>query len=200
MSLRQGLRQGRAEVHGDDELEPHRCRWWRTGCSRTSSAQRANQAWVGDITFIGTDEGWLYLAVVMDLYSRRIVGWSMGERMPESRCAMHCAWRCSIATPRGATDRGSQYCSREHRDLLDQHGLIASMSRATATTTRRWKAGITASRSRRSSARTSSHANRRVRMCSSTSRLTTIETACTRRCHSQPGEVRAGNRCLGGCP
>lgn len=96
------------------------------------SAERPNQVWVGDITYIGTDEGWLYLAVVMDLFSRKVVGWSMSERMTASlvcdalRMALFARKR-----PRGVivhTDRGSQYCSREHRALLDDHGLIASMS------------------------------------------------------------------------
>ena len=96
------------------------------------TAERPNQVWVGDITFIGTDEGWLYLAVVMDLYSRRVVGWSMGERMPAALvCAALRMALFNRRMPRGVimhTDRGSQYCSREHRDLLDEHGLIASMS------------------------------------------------------------------------
>ena len=86
----------------------------------------------GDITCIGTDEGWLYLAVVLDLYSRRVVGWSMGERMPAALVcdALHMAL-FQRKMPRGVimhTDRGSQYCSHEHRALLDEHGLIASMS------------------------------------------------------------------------
>ena len=96
------------------------------------SAQRPNQVWVGDITYIATDEGWLYLAVVLDLYSRRVVGWSMSNRMPTSLVCD--ALRMALfqrKMPRGVvmhTDRGSQYCSREHRDLLDEHGLIPSMS------------------------------------------------------------------------
>ena len=96
------------------------------------TAQRANQVWVGDITLIGTGEGWLYLAVVLDLYSRRVVGWSMGDRMPASLVCD--ALRMALfnrAMPRGVimhTDRGSQYCSHEHRTLLDEYGLIASMS------------------------------------------------------------------------
>ncbi|MEO5595782.1 MAG: IS3 family transposase [Lysobacteraceae bacterium] len=96
------------------------------------TAQRPNQVWVADITYIGTDEGWLYLAVVLDLHSRKVVGWSMSERMT---AALVCdALRMALFRrhmPRGVivhTDRGSQYCSREHRDLLDAHGLIASMS------------------------------------------------------------------------
>lgn len=96
------------------------------------TAQRANQVWVCDITYIGTDEGWLYLAVVLDLYSRRVVGWSMSERMTATLVCD--ALRMALFNrrrPRGVivhSDRGSQYCSREHRVLLDEHGLIASMS------------------------------------------------------------------------
>lgn len=96
------------------------------------SAERPNQKWVSDITYIATDEGWLYLAVVLDLYSRLIVGWSMSERMT---APLVCdALRMALfrrQRPRGVivhSDRGSQYCSREHRSLLDEHGLICSMS------------------------------------------------------------------------
>lgn len=96
------------------------------------SAERPNQKWVSDITYIATDEGWLYLAVVLDLYSRLVVGWSMSERMT---APLVCdALRMALfrrQRPRGVivhSDRGSQYCSREHRSLLDEHGLICSMS------------------------------------------------------------------------
>ena len=96
------------------------------------TAGKPNQAWVGDITYIQTDEGWLYLAVVMDLWSRKVVGWSMSERMTATLVCD--ALRMALfrrKRPRGVimhTDRGSQYCSREHRALLKAHGLIASMS------------------------------------------------------------------------
>ena len=96
------------------------------------TAQRRDQVWVGDITYIDTAEGWLYLAAVLDLYSRKIVGWSMSDRMT---AVLVCdALRMALFRrhrPRGVimhSDRGSQYCSREHRALLDAHGLIASMS------------------------------------------------------------------------
>ena len=96
------------------------------------TAQQPDQVWVGDITCIATDEGWLYLAVVLDLYARKVVGWSMSERMT---AALVCdALRMALFRrhrPRGVilhTDRGSQYCSKEHRALLEAHGLIASMS------------------------------------------------------------------------
>jgi transposase InsO family protein len=96
------------------------------------TAQKRDQVWVADITYIGTGEGWLYLAVVMDLYSRKVVGWSMSERMTATLVCD--ALRMALFRrhlPRGVimhTDRGSQYCSRQHRALLDAHGLIASMS------------------------------------------------------------------------
>ena len=96
------------------------------------TAPGRDQVWVGDITYIGTREGWLYLAVVLDLYSRKVVGWSMSDRMT---AVLACdALRMALFRrhrPRGVimhTDRGSQYCSREHRALLEAHGLIASMS------------------------------------------------------------------------
>ena len=96
------------------------------------SAERPNQKWVADITCISTDEGWLYLAVVMDLYSRRVVGWSMSARMTATLVCD--ALRMAIfrrQRPRGVivhSDRGSQYCSKEHRKLLKDHGMICSMS------------------------------------------------------------------------
>jgi transposase InsO family protein len=95
-------------------------------------ADRPNQKWVSDITYIATDEGWLYLAVVMDLYSRVVVGWSMSERMTvQLTCD---ALRMALFRrhrPRGVilhSDRGSQYCAHEYQALLREHGLICSMS------------------------------------------------------------------------
>lgn len=96
------------------------------------TAQRPNQVWVGDITYIATDEGWLYLAVVLDLFSCKVVGWSMSERMTATLACD--ALRMALFRRKRThgvimhTDRGSQYCSREHRALLDQNGLVASMS------------------------------------------------------------------------
>ena len=90
------------------------------------------QKWVTDITYLWTDEGWLYLATVIDLYSRRVVGWAMSERMTAQLVcdALQMAlWRCH--KPRGVivhSDRGSQYCSAVYQALLDQHGLLCSMS------------------------------------------------------------------------
>ena len=94
---------------------------------------RVNQAWVADITYIATGEGWLYLAVIMDLASRRIVGWSMSERIKaELVCqALKSAyWRRKPAAGLIMhSDRGSQYASDTHRQLINDYGMIQSMSR-----------------------------------------------------------------------
>jgi len=92
-----------------------------------------DQVWVADITYVRTRAGWLYLATVMDLYSRKIVGWAMA---PHMQAVLVCeALGNAIAARRPKpglvvhTDRGSQYASESHRALLARHGLIASMSR-----------------------------------------------------------------------
>ncbi len=133
MSLRrQGLRAKAARKYKATTNSAHALPVVENLLRQDFAAQRANQVWVGDITYLGTDEGWLYLAVVLDLYSRKVVGWSMSERMTATLVCD--ALRMAVfqrKRPRGVvmhTDRGSQYCSREHRALLDEHGLIASMS------------------------------------------------------------------------
>lgn len=93
----------------------------------------ANLAWVADITYIRTRAGWLYLAAVMDLFSRKIVGWAMAPTMPADLVCS--ALQIAIAQrhpPAGLivhSDRGSQYASEVHRALLTNHRLLASMSR-----------------------------------------------------------------------
>ena len=89
--------------------------------------------YVGDITYIQTQQGWLYLATVIDLYSRKVVGWSMDDNMKTS--LVNDALNMAIQRRRPQvgliwhTDRGSQYASYEHRDLLHKHGIVQSMSR-----------------------------------------------------------------------
>lgn len=101
--------------------------------NREFSVEKPNQAYVGDITYISTQEGWLYLAVVIDLYSRSVVGWSMSERMQTSLvndALIAAIWKRKPA--KGLiwhTDRGSQYASESHRLLLAQHDIVQSMSR-----------------------------------------------------------------------
>lgn len=97
------------------------------------SASKPNEKFVSDITYIWTDEGWLYLAVVMDLYSRMVVGWAMSERMTSALVidALQMAlWRRK--RPRDVivhSDRGSQYCSYDYQKLLTENGLVCSMSK-----------------------------------------------------------------------
>jgi putative transposase len=92
-----------------------------------------NQAWVADITYVATAEGWLYLACVMDLASRRIVGWSMSERIKaELVCqALKSAYwrRKPSAGLIMHSDRGSQYASDSHRQLIKDYRMVPSMSR-----------------------------------------------------------------------
>jgi len=94
---------------------------------------RVNQAWVADITYIATGEGWLYLACVMDLASRRIVGWSMSDRIKaELVChALKSAYwrRKPSAGLIMHSDRGSQYASDSYRQLIKDYRMIPSMSR-----------------------------------------------------------------------
>ena len=91
------------------------------------------RAWVADITYVSTAQGWLYLAAVMDLASRRIVGWSMSERMKASLVcdALKSAyWRRKPAAGLLLhTDRGSQYASDSHRRLIKDYEMVQSMSR-----------------------------------------------------------------------
>lgn len=92
-----------------------------------------NRCWSGDITYIPTSEGWLYLAVVEDLFSRRIVGWSMAASM-ESRLVvdalgMALAGRLPDGELLAHSDRGSQYASEHYRRILAGHGIACSMSR-----------------------------------------------------------------------
>ncbi len=92
-----------------------------------------NQAWVSDITYLATGQGWLYLAVVMDLASRRIVGWSMSDRITADlvcQALKSAYWARKPA--KGLimhSDRGTQYASHTYRRLLKDFGMLQSMSR-----------------------------------------------------------------------
>ena len=96
-------------------------------------ATHPDQTWTADITYLATDEGWLYLAVVLDLYTRQIVGWAMRERMTQDLVidALRMAWFRRRPQPGliHHSDRGSQYCSAEFRKQLAAYGMLASMSR-----------------------------------------------------------------------
>ena len=92
-----------------------------------------NQAWVTDITYIRTHEGWLYLAVVLDLFSRQVIGWSMRSRIDSElvlKALLMAVWRRNPSGPVIVhSDQGSQYSSHDWQAFLAAHGLVASMSR-----------------------------------------------------------------------
>lgn len=97
------------------------------------TAEAPNEKWVSDISHVWTDEGWLYLAVLMDLYSRANVGWSMNRRMTQQLVcdALTMAW-FRRHFPKGTiihSDRGSQYCSKRYQRLIKNNGLLCSMGR-----------------------------------------------------------------------
>lgn len=102
--------------------------------ARDFTASAANQKWVCDITYVPTDEGWLYLAGVLDLFSRRIVGWHLGDTL-ETSLALN-ALRLALGRrqpPAGLlhhSDRGCQYASADYQTVLAAHHMIISMSHA----------------------------------------------------------------------
>jgi transposase InsO family protein len=99
---------------------------------RNFSAQRPNQIWLADITYIPTQEGWLYLAAVLDLYSRRIIGWAMNRRMTVQLTldALHMALqqRCPVLPLMHHSDQGRQYTSQAYRHRLEAHTIQVSMN------------------------------------------------------------------------
>jgi transposase InsO family protein len=102
---------------------------------RKFSVGAPNQVWVGDLTYIPTEEGWLFLAVVIDLFSRKVVGWSMRPDMQRELVmdALDMAWFARHPDRQTGlifhSDRGSQYASDDFSQLLKGHGIVPSMSR-----------------------------------------------------------------------
>ncbi len=100
---------------------------------RNFASPEPDRIYCSDITYIWTNEGWLYLAVVLDLYSRRVVGWSMSDRITK-KLVMD-ALRMAVWRRRSGpglvfhSDRGSQYCSEDFQKMLKRNGMISSMSR-----------------------------------------------------------------------
>lgn len=101
--------------------------------NREFNTKSPNQVWVGDISYVATQEGWLYLAVVLDLYSRKVIGWSMSETMTTQLVsnALNMALNRRRVCPGLLfhSDRGSQYASYEFQGLLKSQGITQSMSR-----------------------------------------------------------------------
>mgnify|MGYP001819346886 FL=1 len=97
------------------------------------TAQAPDSAWVGDITYIPTEQGWLYLAVLLDLFNREVVGWSTSARMTRQLAMDALQMALGRRSPQKGllhhTDRGSQYASNDYQKILKEHGFICSMSR-----------------------------------------------------------------------
>ena len=118
---RRTYRYGRPAVVATNQLE------------QNFDVEAPNQVWVTDITYIRTHEGWLYLAVVLDLFSRQVIGWSMRSRI-DSELAINAllmaVWRRNPSSPVIVhSDQGSQYSSHDWQAFLKAHNLVASMSR-----------------------------------------------------------------------
>jgi len=100
---------------------------------RQFSPDKPNQTWASDITYVRTRSGWLYLAVVLDLFSRKVVGWAMAPSMPAQLVCEALSMAITSRRPKPGllvhSDRGSQYASELHMGLLHSHGLVSSMSR-----------------------------------------------------------------------
>ena len=96
-------------------------------------AKRPNESWVSDITYIWTNEGWVYLATVKHLYSKEIVGYALNKRMAADLVCQALSNAIKYKRPaRGLivhSDRGSQYCSYQYRQIIQKHGFAGSMSR-----------------------------------------------------------------------
>jgi transposase InsO family protein len=126
-----GRQKGRYRVRTTDSNHDHPIAPNRLAQAPQASAP--NQIWVADITYIHTGQGWLYLAAILDLYSRRIVGWAMGEKIDAAlvlkALAMALLHRQPPANLLFHSDRGVQYAAGSFRNALDKAGLIASMSR-----------------------------------------------------------------------
>jgi putative transposase len=100
---------------------------------REFTVAQPSAAWVGDITYIWTLEGWLYLAVILDLYSRRVVVWAMSNRIDQALTLRALRMALDTCEPGAGlvhhTDRASQYAANDYRTLLKARGITCSMSR-----------------------------------------------------------------------
>jgi putative transposase len=129
---RNGLRAKRSKKFKQTTHSKHNLPIAPNRLKRKFKSKKPNKVWVSDISYLYTDEGWLYLAVFIDLYSRKVVGWSMSSRMTADLVVN--AFRMGIFRRRRAprmvhSDRGSQYASQIFRDELKLRGCLQSMSR-----------------------------------------------------------------------
>ena len=100
---------------------------------RDFTATMPNQKWLADLTYVPTAEGWLYLALILDLFSRKMVGWAMSDSMPQEltleALSMALGWRDPPDGLVHHSDRGSQYAAHDYRDVLQARAITVSMSR-----------------------------------------------------------------------
>jgi transposase InsO family protein len=127
----QARRRRRAKVTTTNSQHPHPIAPNRL--NRQFTAGGPNEKWVGDITYIRTREGWLYLAAVLDLYSRKVVGWAMEPHMEQELVTSALQMATTRRRPGPGvvhhSDRGSQYAAQDYQQLLSAHHMEASMSR-----------------------------------------------------------------------
>lgn len=127
-----GVRPARRSVTTTDSR--HMLRVYANHLGQDFSAIAVNQKWSSDITYIWTDEGWLYLATVIDLFSRRVVGWAMSDRIDQALTLSALRMALQRRRPCGGllhhSDRGSQYCAAAYQQMLADWGVRVSMSRA----------------------------------------------------------------------
>jgi len=101
--------------------------------NRRFATDAPNMVWTGDVTFIWTEQGWAYLAVLLDLFSRRAVGWALSDKNDEALTVAALQMAIDQRTPAPGlihhTDRGTTYAATEYQDLLHRHGMRCSMSR-----------------------------------------------------------------------
>ncbi|MEO9824529.1 MAG: IS3 family transposase [Paracoccaceae bacterium] len=127
-----GISVVRTRKHKVTTDSDHKVNIARNLLDRDFTADQPNQKWAGDISYVWTREGWLYLAVILDLHSRRVIGWAVSNRMKRDLAIR--ALKMAVAfrqPPKGCihhTDRGSQYCSHDYQKTLRQHGFRVSMS------------------------------------------------------------------------
>lgn len=111
----------------------HNCRCAPNRLKQQFTVEQINRVWLGDISYIPSKEGWLYLATVMDLCSRCVVGWAMASRITSELTCAALSMAIERRKPEPGlichSDRGSQYACRDYRQLLTRHSLLCSMSR-----------------------------------------------------------------------
>ena len=129
LSARRGRRRAPQTTNSrhDHPVAPNRL-------ARNFTAERPDQVWLADVSYIPTDEGWLYLAAIKDLATREVLGWSMADHLKAELCldALVMALQRHGPPPRGLvhhSDRGVQYASEPYRAALERHGIVQSMSR-----------------------------------------------------------------------